>query len=386
MNVKITAACLLTLLTAPTAFAQSSVNPDLSVIGELNAYSHNDEARSDEKDKLSLADPSMELMISDYVNPYVRADAVVAWHGETSAEIEEMYATILRGLPLGMNLRLGKYLLEFGRLNPVHPHAWSFIKRPLPHEVFFGDHGLADVAVRTSILVPTGDAYTELMAGLLKGDALLGHAHEHEESEMEEHEHEEAEIERPDLGFFGRLTTSLAVSETAELALGGSVVNAVYGAAHHEEDSIEVASEELEQLRAWIAGLDLKYKYRPSRYTTLLIEAEGLLRSEEQHEGDRLNSLGAYAYADYRFRQRYNLGGIIEYLRRKHAHEHEDGELVTAVHDTWRAGLFVGFAPIEETSLVRLTGHWTKPDESDGFWDLNLQFVFSLGPHQPHNF
>ncbi len=385
MHVKTPMVCLLIFMMAAAAYPQSSVNPDISVIGELNIYSHNDEARSEETEKLSLSDPSMELMISDYVNPYVRADAVVAWHGESSAEIEEMYATILRGLPLGMNLRAGKYLLEFGRLNPVHPHAWSFVKRPLSHEAFFGDHGLADVAVRASFLLPTGEAYTELIAGLLKGDALLGHAHDHDAEEAAEHE--EVDISRPDPGFFGRLTTSLAVSEAAELALGGSVAYAVYGATHHEEDTTEEITENPEQLRAWLAGLDMKYKYRPSRYTTLLIEAEGMMRSEEAHAGDRLNSYGGYGYVDYRFRQKYNAGGIFEFLRQKHAHEHEDEEgheIVT--HDTWRAGLFVGFAPIEETSLVRLTGHWTEPDESDGFWDLNLQFVFSLGPHQPHNF
>lgn len=382
MNARLPAVCLLLLTVAAAgALAQSSVNPDVSVIGEINVYGHNDKSQPEESEKLSLADPSMELVVSDYVNPYVRADAVVAWHGETKAEIEEMYATVLRGLPLDMNLRLGKYLLEFGRLNPVHPHAWSFIKRPLPHEAFFGDHGLADVTVRTSFLLPTGDAYTELMAGLLKGDALIGeHDHEHEDAGAGV-DHEETVIERPDLGFFGRLTTSLAVSDAAELAFGGSVVNAVYGAAHSEEDSVVVETEDPEQLRAWAAGVDVKYKHRPSRYTTLLIEAEGLVRSEEQHEGDRLNSYGGYGYVDYRFRQKYNVGGIFEYLSQKHTYEHE---IVT--HDTWRAGLFVGFAPIEETSLVRLAGHWTEPDEGDGFWNLNLQFVFSLGPHQPHNF
>jgi hypothetical protein len=134
-------------------------------------------------------------------------------------------------------------------------------------------------------------------------------------------------------------------------------------------------------LRAWVAGVDVKYKHKASRNSSLQIEAEGILRSAEQHDGNDLTSHGGYAYADYRFRQKYNVGGIFEYTREKVEIEHEQSR-----QDTWRGGLFVGFAPVEETSLVRLAGHWTEPDEGDGFWEATLQFVFSLGPHQPHNF
>ncbi len=396
--------CVILLILPGGLQGQTTINPDISVVGDFRGLIHNDESRPSEIEKVTIADPGMELVASGYLNPYARADAVVGWHGGHNAEIEELYATILRGLPLGLNLRVGKYLLEFGRLNPVHEHAWSFIKRPLPHELFFGEEGLNDMAVRASVLLPTGGAYTELMAGVLKGNALHGHHHEEEEHEHEkvslsrnsprtllsfaqEDEHEE-ESERIDPGFFGRLTTSLALADAAELALGASVVNAVYAESEHEHES-ELALQEhehhTEQLRAWVTGVDAKYKYRPSRYTSLQIEAEGLLRSEELPEHDNLTSYGGYGYLDYRFRQKYNIGGIFEYVSRKELHEHE-GEHEEETSDTWRAGLFVGFSPIEETSLVRLAGHWTEPEEEDGFFEVTLQFVFSLGPHQPHNF
>ena len=155
---------------------------------------------------------------------------------------------------------------------------------------------------------------------------------------------------------------------------------------HHDEEEEAEADATPQQLRAWVGGVDLKYKYKPSRYTSLQIEAEGLLRSEEQAEGDNLNSYGGYGYLDYRFKQKYNVGGIFEYISRESAVEDEEENMTTATVDTWRAGLFVGFAPIEETSLVRLAGHYTDPDNADGFWEMTLQFVFSLGPHQPHNF
>ncbi|MBU0983371.1 MAG: hypothetical protein KKA42_05845 [candidate division Zixibacteria bacterium] len=379
-----TALAVLWIMLATTVCSQTTVNPDISAVGDFRTYAHNDKARDDERKTINLSNPDFELNIGGYVNPYVRADVIVGWHGEHNAEIEELYATILRGLPLGTNLRVGKYLLEFGRLNPVHPHAYSYIHRPLPHQLFFGEEGLSDMSLRASWLLPTGDTYTELMAGLLKGDALMGHDHEHEESASE---HEEDEDVRHDLGFFGRLTTSVPLSTAAELSLGASATNAVYEVGHHEHDT--TTDLEPKQMRAWLIGGDLKYKYRPSKYTALQIETEVILRRAEQMTGNDLTSLGAYGYVDYRFHQKYNLGAIVEFVRDKHGEEIEvDGESMfsTFEHDTWRAGLFAGFAPIEETSLVRLAGHWTNPDDGDGFWETTLQLVVGLGPHKPHNF
>ncbi len=342
--------------------AQTTLNPDVSLIGDVRIFSHDDATRQDEKEKFNIAEPKMELMVSGYINPYARADAVVAWEGDENANVEEIYATILRGLPLGMNVRVGRYKLEFGRLNPVHVHAYSFMERPLPHLLLFGEEGLSDMAVRVSFLLPTGGAYTEVMGAVLKGDVLTK-----EVEDLPEH---------IDPGFFGRVATSFAVSDAAELALGTSVLNSVYAVAGPGNS---------EQLRAWLGGVDAKYKYKPSRYTTLQIEAEGIIRTEEKEYVDNYTSYGGYGYIDYRFKRSYNIGGILSYTHMKELMS-LPGSTLQYPSDIWRAGLFTGFAPIEETSLVRLGGSWTKQDRRNGYWGVMVQFVFSLGPHQPHNF
>ncbi|MCP4634721.1 MAG: hypothetical protein GY855_17470 [candidate division Zixibacteria bacterium] len=371
--------CLLLFGLGSHSYAQTSINPDISAVGDFRVYGHSDQSRADEVEKLNLADPEIEINIGGYLNPYARADIVIGWHGEHNAEIEEVHATILRGLPLNTNLRVGKYLLEYGRLNPVHPHAYSFIKRPLPHELFFGEEGLSDMAIRTSFALPIGSAFTELMGGVLKGDALANHEHEDAGHEGDEHE-QESEAKR-NVGLFTRLTTSMAVSESSELAIGGSALNAVHG---FTEDTINTPK----QLRSWLIGGDIKYKYKPSKFKSLQIEAEMIMRQSELGEDDeKLNSYGAYGYIDYRFNQIYNVGGIIEWARVEETHHHEgEDEHEIEEHGTKRYGLFVGFAPLEETSMVRLAGHWTDPEEGDGFWELSLQLVFGLGPHTPHNF
>ncbi len=355
------------LFCAGNLAAQTTLNPDVSAVGDFHAYMHDDKDRPSDYHKLSFADPEAELYVTGYLNPYARATLTASWIAGGGSEVEEIYAEFVRGLPFGLTVRAGKYLQPFGRLNPTHSHAYPFVYRPLPHEVFFGDEGLNDIGVQASVLLPTGSAYTEVIGGLLKGDGLYG---------------EDAAIEdsngvplRPDVGALGRLTTSLAVSEYGELALGATILNEVY-----QIDPIDSR-----QLRAWLVGGDTKYKHKPSRYNGVQAEGEFIVRSEEQLHGGHLTSYGGYGYADFRFRQRYNAGGIGEFVRVRSIDD-GSGTPVEITRDTWRAGLFVGFAPVEETSVMRLVGNWTEPDEGGGYWEATLQLVFSLGPHQPHNF
>ncbi len=353
---------ILILALCDSAASQTTLNPDISAIGEMRIFTHNDMERISEKNKFNLSQPGLELDIGGYLNPYSRADAVVAWEGEENAVIEEFYATILRGLPLNVNLRVGKYRLEYGRLNPVHPHAYSFIDLPMIHEAFFGSDGLNDVAIRAAFLLPTGNSFTELMGAVTKGNALLakGALVGNDTTHLNP-------------GAFGRLTTSFAVSETAELSLGTSFLNTVY---------------ELEprQLRSTTIGADAKYKNVRSRYSALLFESELLYRSQEQDSSDNITSYGGYAYIDYKFHKIYNVGGMFDYTSLKTLEFDTLGTPSEVTSDSWRGTLFVGFAPIEETTLIRLVGHWTKPKDVDGVWELAMQFVFSLGPHKPHNF
>jgi len=344
------------LLSLSFAVAQTTLNPDISLVGDIRIFSHGDETRPNEKERLNLADPQMELVVAGYLNPYVRADATIAWEGEHSAEIEELYMTGMRGMPLGLNIRAGKYRLEFGRLNPVHPHAYSFIFQPLPHRLFFGEEGLNDMAVRFSRIVPIGSLYTEISGAVLKGEAITAGHHDHEHEDEEEAEGEATP------GFMGRLTGSASVSDNAEMALGMSAVTTKYDL--------------IDDLRATVLGFDLKYKWKPTRYRAFQFEAEGLLSRREIDEGETIESMGGYAYFDYRFRQKFNAGAIMEYAQ----------EPAESDHNLRRWSVFLGYAPVEETSLLRLVAGQTKPAEGESFWEVTLQAVFSLGPHQPHNF
>ena len=65
------------LVLVSAAGAQTTLNPDISLIGDVRAFSHDDPGRPTESNEFNLQSPNMELMVAGYLNPYSRADAVV---------------------------------------------------------------------------------------------------------------------------------------------------------------------------------------------------------------------------------------------------------------------------------------------------------------------
>jgi hypothetical protein len=166
------------------------------------------------------------------------------------------------------------------------------------------------------------------------------------------------------------------IDDFTSLALGGSAVTGV-----PEEGT-----------RRWIWGGDAKFRWKPDRYRSLTIVGEytgnrqpieaheELIAAGAAHEGEEheyLTRHGLFGYFDYQFRQRYNIGGMGDWVQ---GAEDEEEKL-------WRLGGFLGFAPVEETSLLRLLVTYNKDVATDtGYWSGILQLIFSLGPHKPHAF
>lgn len=375
--VRITLVCALVVgcLCPQYLSAQTTINPDISLIGDIRAFGHTDAARPDERDNVNMNLHEAEIAIQGYLNPYARADAFFGWHEGTNAEIEELYFTISRGIPFGIAVRGGRYLLLFDKINPLHPHAYSFVHRPLMQEEFFGEEGLRDVGVRASMLVPIGNVATELSVDVLKNEWLTPHEHDHA-AEHEDAEEEDAEETVPnERSFLGRIESFFVIDDVTSLSIGASALTGV-----PEEDE-----------RRTTAGLDAKFKWKPDRYQSFTAVAEwmvndGLATHDHEHEAagvvdehevESITSYGLFGYFDYQFRQRYNIGAVGDWTQYA-----EDSD-----RSMWRLGGFAGFAPVEETTLLRLLVDYTHDvNADDGFWTATLQLVFSLGPHRPHTF
>lgn len=352
------------------AQAQTSINPDISLIGDIRVSWNNNKGDA-QSEQLNLNLNEVELALQGYLNPYARADAFLAFHEGGGAEVEELYVTFTRGLPFGLSVRAGQYLLDFGKLNALHPHAYSFIMTPLPNTEYFGEEGLRDVGIHASLPIPTGNVATTFSVDLLKGDFISPLAHGTERDAVESEQPNER-------GFATRWNSFIPFNDLTSLSLGASAVTGV-----PEENT-----------RRWLWGGDVKFRWKPDRYRSLTIVCEYTGNRQPTDTSEEVDSLvaqamhgseahdylsrhGLFGYVDYQFRQRYNLGAMGDWVQ---GAENENEEL-------WRLAGFAGFAPVEETSLLRLLVAYNKDVASDeGYWSGILQLVFSLGPHRPHAF
>jgi hypothetical protein len=356
--------------------AQTSLSPDISIIPRF-IFETNDGDQLPARRIFSQPDFSfqeLELVASAYLNPFSRADVVLTLPGPDveagKLGLEELYATVFRGLPLDLNLRFGKYRVEFGKLNTVHPHAWPFVTQPLMQERFLGEEGLNDLAISLSALLPTGDVYTRLNVDLLRGSAIgeaAGLA--------------DTTGGKPTYALSSRLMGFLTLTDESDLEVGLSGYTGIHDPYNRD--------------RFWYGNLDFKYKYRPSLYTSLVVQGEYLVNSRRASLGPdlqpftdpdgnperrSLTTSGLYIFLDYQFMKIFSVGSRFDWTQSPYSAD----ERARAV------AVFAGYYPVEETLGLRLQYQNTNYDmpgmDGRSINAIALQVLCSLGPHKAHPF
>lgn len=355
-----------------SGWAQTTLNPDLSIIPRFIVQT-NDAGGERKFSRPDYAFEELEMVLQAYLNPFSKAEVILTLPGpdleESKLGVEELFATVVRGLPLGLNLRFGKYRVDYGKINLVHPHAWPFVTQPLSQERFLGEEGLNDLGISASVLLPTGNVYTKLTADLLRG-AAIGEATGIEDTTGGE----------PSYAGSARLTSFFTLNDHSDLEVGLSGYTGIHDRYNHE--------------RFYYANLDFKYKYRPSSYTSLVLQGEYLFNTRQaQQDRDfnvfldangnperrQIHSAGFYFYADYQFKKIYSMGGRFDWSQAPYSKE--DKAQAFAV--------FWSYYPVEETLGLRLHYQHTKtelPESSESVNLIALQVLFSLGPHKAHPF
>src|SRR6266487_3457339 len=98
-----------------------------------------------------------ELALDGAVDPYFEGFANIVFKldndNETEVEVEEAFMQTT-SLPFNLQLKAGQFFAAFGRLNPVHPHAWEFVDTSLVNGLFLGPDGLRGVGAQISWTLP----------------------------------------------------------------------------------------------------------------------------------------------------------------------------------------------------------------------------------------
>jgi hypothetical protein len=329
-------------------FPQTTVNPALSFIGDmrLSGLRHAPAAIGD--NKMIFDFHELEITAGAALNPYARADVTLGIsHG--GIDIEEAYATLLRGLPLNLQVKAGQYRVDFGKINTQHTHQWSWVERPLMFKRFFGEEGLDAAGLNISSLVSVGRSALTLSGNVFTGGSFWG------------------DSQGPNvhnLGESARVSLFAPIAGHANLEFGFSGLTTRLG------DSTGG--------RTTIGGLDFKYKWHPDMYRSVVFVAEGMIGSRLAAGGaTRTTTSGLFASLDIQFHRQYNVGALMDFCR----------DPVPGFVRQTGIGVFAGFSLVEETYRLGLLLRQDQgPALARPYQTVIVQLLWSLGPHKPHQF
>jgi hypothetical protein len=108
-----------------------------------------------------------ELSLAGAVDPYFLGQSHIVF-SDSHVELEEAYF-VTTSLPWNLQAKGGYYLTDFGRINPVHSHAWTFEDQPFIITRMFGGEGLRSPGLELSWLAPL-PWFSQLTVGMQDGD------------------------------------------------------------------------------------------------------------------------------------------------------------------------------------------------------------------------
>ena len=330
---------------------------------------------------------NLEMVLDGAVDPYFRAQANLVYQvdssGESTFEVEEAYAETT-ALPGNFQVKAGQYVTEFGRLNPSHPHTWTFVDQPLVNGRMFGPEGLRDPGARVSWLAPT-PFYSEIFLGIQdsQGQTAYSFRNPHPDGRLFGRSAVPRDVRSfGDLLFTPRYAVSLDLTE-AQTVLGG--VSAAFGPNASGQDT-----------STQVYGVDLFWKWRPvtqhGGFPFVSWQTEAMLRHYQA---------GAYSNPDTGQHLPYET--LVDYgVYSQVAWGFKKG-WVTALRGDWVSGDRAAFYPDPnrdprwrvspnltwfptEFSKIRLQYNYDHGQDTGVDHSVWLQFEFMLGAHAAHKF
>jgi hypothetical protein len=359
--------------------------------------------------------PAAELSLAGAVDPFLDAEAHWVYfldaEGETHLELEEAFATT-RSLPFGLEERglqveVGQFFTEIGRLNAVHAHFWNWQDQPVILSRFFGEDGMRGAGLRLGWLTPL-PWFSELHFGLQNaaGETMmsfLANDEVFEERGVGGRPFADVSVGSPDdLVQLLRWVNGFDISDTLSGQLG---LSGLRGPNASGSDG-----------RTRIYGADLVVKWRPLRtdrgWPFLVFESELLRRSYRADAffgcpgddptacgtplfvpEDTLRDWGLYTQLLWGFRRNWAMGVRYEYATGDGmSFNIETGRFVSQQQDPFRddrhrVSPLLVWHP-SEFSRLRMQYNYDRADHVDGkdahsFW-AGIEFLF--GAHPAHSY
>ena len=346
--------CFLSLafiMVAPSLWA-GVTNPNISVIGIMRLYTTNDSTDVNH-DRAQISLDETEIQADAALNPFANGTFVFAI-ADGGIDVEEGYFTIVRGLPRGFGFKAGKYRVGFGKLNPVHDHAYPFIDRFRVLAAYLPGHeSYNEIGGQVSYRLPfPGDVSSTVSADVFQGNSF----------------HPNEDGSRP--AWLGRWSNFFLVKDPSALELGVDV----------SQGTNNVAAKTMTTLYG--ADAKLKWWFNARDFVVLQAEVLGMDREDPDSLGgvSHRKPFGGYLFGDYTLRKIYNFG--VKYER------FERPQLDANGNKPWdqSTGAWAGLALLEETTLFRFNWDRFVPKGAQVYNTFTVQALWSMGPHKAHQF
>jgi hypothetical protein len=332
---------------------------------------------------------NLELTLSGNVDPYFTAIGHLIFgidrEGESFLEVEEAYLTST-ALPANLQLRAGQFFTQFGRLNPTHPHTWSFVDQPLINGRMFGGDGMRAPGMQLAYLMPL-PMYAEAMVALQnsQGETMFSFRNVPGEDLFGRTVIERQVEGIGDLVITPRLAASFNPSDTQTVLLGASGAFGPNGSG--------------ESARTQIYGIDLYYKWKPMQtvkgwpfvawqtevmrreYDNAAVEDDPTTVANEALPEEQLRDWGGYTQVMWGFTPRW-VGGLRgEYVAG------EGGDLTDPMRERRvRVSPSLTFYPSEFSKWRVQYNRDDVQTRDDIVHSVFLQWEFLIGAHGAHTF
>ena len=332
---------------------------------------------------------NIELAFDGAVDPYFEGFANIVFKldndNETEVEVEEAFMQTT-SLPFNLQLKGGQFFAAFGRLNPVHPHAWDFADAPLVSGRILGPDGLRGVGAQISWTLPL-PWYSQLIFAGQNGRGGTGFSFRNPGD---------------DGIFFDRMTTDREArglqdfvwiprwENSVDLTPTQVVLAGVSGAFGSNETGANS--------RTQIYGADLFYKWKSSHaeggFPFVKWQTEAMYRRFEAGRGvdqsfpvaETFHDWGMYSQVLWGFKKGWVAGIRGDYLHMTDSQFTDDDERQTRS----RISANLTWYPTEFSKLRLQYNHdfleenfFLSEREVDSVF---LQFEFILGAHGAHKF
>jgi len=270
----------------------------------------------------------VELSAIGAVDPWFQFEAHLDYfitpEGESEFELEEAFART-SALPHGLQLKVGHYLTEFGRINAQHPHAWDFIDQPVICSRLFGPDGMRGTGARMAWLAPL-PWFAELQLGIQNshGETMTSFGASEDAPPPAGHAFDEVETRSlADFAWSSRLLQSFDLADDVVSffgvsgawgpnAAGTSTRSAVYGA------DVKVKWQAEKNDNGWPFVVFQAEALRRVYGTSLQsLDPDGVPGSGDEATvpGDTLHDRGGYAYVLWGFTRDWAAGLRLELAR-----------------------------------------------------------------------